>query len=69
MLASERWQSPVDCSCLESSRPARARGFEYLPLRWGPRPGQGTRTPASTQRASSSSVQTTPPTRTSSSKR
>src|SRR6476661_6064764 len=29
----ERWQSPVYCSCLESSRPARARGFESLPLR------------------------------------
>src|SRR6476620_3084307 len=30
---SERWQSPVYGSCLESSRPARARGFESLPLR------------------------------------
>src|SRR5436190_18376669 len=33
LKALERWQSPVDCSCLESSRPARARGFESLPLR------------------------------------
>src|SRR6058998_3238198 len=30
----ERWQSPVYCSCLESSRSARARGFESLPLRY-----------------------------------
>jgi hypothetical protein len=31
----ERWQSLVECSCLESSRPVlRARGFESLPLRW-----------------------------------
>ena len=29
----ERWQSLVDCSCLESSRSERARGFESLPLR------------------------------------
>ena len=29
----ERWQSQVDCSCLESSRPETARGFESLPLR------------------------------------
>ena len=31
--APERWQSLAECSCLESSRPARVRGFESLPLR------------------------------------